>query len=307
MRVVVTGGAGFIGSHLVDALVARGDEVAVIDDFSTGSEENLNPAAELHRLDIRGPEAAEMIRSYRPDVVSHQAAQMSVSVSVRDPLFDAGVNVIGGLNVVDAAAAVGARLVFASTGGAMYGDADQLPTPESYRPWPVSPYGVAKLALEHYLHSYAAQGRLNYIALRYANVYGPRQNPHGEAGVVAIFCRSLVQGKEAVINGDGLQTRDYIDVSDVVRANLAAIDSGEPAGHYNVGTGRQVDVNTVYELVRRGLGVEAPARHGPPKPGEQRTSALDSSLAREKLGWAPRVSLEEGLAGTARWFRERGA
>src|SRR5579871_215684 len=253
-----------------------GHEVTIIDDFSTCSEANLNPAATVQRVDIRSEDAADVIRSIKPEVVSHHAAQMSVAMSVRDPMYDARVNVLGGLNMVNAAAEVGARFIFASTGGAMYGDADVLPTPETYRPWPVSPYGVAKLSLEHYLFSYHSQGRLRYTALRYANVYGARQNPHGEAGVVAIFCRALVAGREAVINGDGLQTRDYIDVSDVVRANLAAIDANLEAAHLNIGTGRQVDVNTIYDLLRRALGSNAPATHGPAKPGEQRTSALDS-------------------------------
>ena len=303
MRVVVTGGAGFIGSHVVDALLARGDEVSVVDDLSTGAEANLNPAAEMHHVDIGSPEAADLIRSIKPDVVSHQAAQMSVARSLRDPLFDARVNVLGALNVVEAAADAGSRFIFASTGGAMYGDAEVLPTPESSRPWPVSPYGVAKLALEHYLHSYHAQGRLKYIALRYANVYGPRQNPHGEAGVVAIFSRAIVEGREAVINGDGMQTRDYIDVSDVVGANLAAMDSLEREGVFNIGTGRQVDVNTIFEVLRRSLGSDAEARRGPAKM-EQRTSALDSTLAARCLGWSPRVELETGLAKTALWFRD---
>src|SRR5581483_8253853 len=303
VRVVVTGGAGFIGSHIVDALVARGDEVAVIDDMSGGREENVNPGATLHRLDIVDPAAADLIRSFKPAAVFHEAAQMSVARSVREPIFDAKVNVLGGLNVVEAAADAGARFVFASTGGAMYGDVDILPTPESCRPWPVSPYGVAKLALEHYLHSFHVQGRIDYISLRYANVYGPRQNPHGEAGVVAIFALAMLEGRTPVINGDGRQTRDYIDVSDVVAANLAALDSKEREGVFNIGTGRQADVLTVFDVLRRSLGSKAEAEHGPARP-EQRTSALDSTLAAEKLGWSARVDLETGLAATATWFRD---
>jgi UDP-glucose 4-epimerase len=205
--------------------------------------------------------------------------------------------------MVEAAAGAGSRFVFASTGGAMYGDADVLPTPETYRPWPVSPYGVAKLSIEHYLHSYHARGRLQYVALRYANVYGPRQNPHGEAGVVAIFARAIIEGREPVINGDGRQTRDYVDVSDVVAANLAAMDSSEVEGVFNVGTGRQVDVNTIYDLLRRNLNCDVQARHGSAKP-EQRTSALDATLAARRLGWRPKVELEAGIASTARWFRD---
>ncbi|HEY4025632.1 MAG TPA: NAD-dependent epimerase/dehydratase family protein [Candidatus Dormibacteraeota bacterium] len=305
MRVLVTGGAGFIGSHIVDALVERGDHVLVVDDLSTGERENVNPAATFHELDIREPETAATIRDWRPDVICHHAAQMSVSRSVREPLFDAGVNLIGALHLLEAARQVGARFLFASTGGALYGDADILPTPETYPAWPVSPYGVAKLSFEHYLHCYGVQHGLRYVALRYANVYGPRQNPHGEAGVVAIFCLKLLAGEQAVINGDGRYTRDYVHVADVVRANLAALDAADVTGHYNVGTGRQVDVNRVFDLVRELIGVAAPEVHGPARAGDQRTSALDSSLAAERLGWRPQVALEEGLEDTVAWFRQR--
>ena len=301
----MTGGAGFIGSHLVDVLVDRGDQVLVLDDLSTGELENVNPAATFRQLDIREPEGAAAVRQWRPDVVCHHAAQMSVSRSVREPLFDVTVNLVGGLHLLEAAREVGARFVFASTGGALYGDADVLPTPETYPAWPVSPYGVAKLSFEHYLHCYAVQHGLRYVALRYANVYGPRQNPHGEAGVVAIFCLKLLAGEQPVINGDGRYLRDYVHVSDVVRANLAALDAPDVTGHFNVGTGRQVDVNRVFELVRELTGSSAREVHGPARAGDQRTSALDSSLIAERLGWSPRVALEDGLEDTVAWFRER--
>jgi UDP-glucose 4-epimerase len=301
--VLVTGGAGFIGSHLADALVGRGEEVIVVDDLSTGARENLNPGAEFHELDIRSPEAAALVRERRPDAIAHQAAQMSVSRSVREPLFDASVNLIGSINVLEAAREVGARFVFASTGGALYGDTDVLPTPETYPAWPVSPYGVGKLSFEHYLHCYGVVHSLSYAALRYANVYGPRQNPHGEAGVVAIFCLRLLNGQDAIINGDGLQTRDYVHVDDVVRAVLAALDQAV-TGHFNVGTGRQATVNEVFGLVVKHLGMRAEEHHGPPRPGEQRTSALDCSLIGQKLGWRSEVGLDEGLAQTASWFRQ---
>lgn len=301
----MTGGAGFIGSHLVDVLVDRGDQVLVLDDLSTGELENVNPAATFRQLDIREPEGAAAARQWRPEVVCHHAAQMSVSRSVREPLFDVTVNLVGGLHLLEAAREVGARFVFASTGGALYGDADVLPTPETYPAWPVSPYGVAKLSFEHYLHCYAVQHGLRYVALRYANVYGPRQNPHGEAGVVAIFCLKLLAGEQPVINGDGRYLRDYVHVSDVVRANLAALDAPDVTGHFNVGTGRQVDVNRVFELVRELTGSSAREVHGPARAGDQRTSALDSSLIAERLGWSPRVALEDGLEDTVAWFRER--
>ena len=302
MKVVATGGAGFIGSHLVDALVDRGDEVIVVDDLSSGAKQHLHPEAEFHQLDIRSRHAAELIRRRKPDAVAHHAAQMSVSRSVREPLFDADVNLMGSLNLLEAAREVGARFVFASTGGALYGDADALPTPESYPAWPVSPYGVGKLGFEHYLHCYSVQHGLPYVALRYANVYGPRQNPHGEAGVIAIFCLRLLAEEEPIVNGDGRQTRDFVHVSDVVRAHVAALDS-DVRGHFNVGTGRQCDINTVFEMIAERMGTSLGKRHGPARPGDQRTSALDSTLIHERLGWSPQVSLEDGLTDTVEWFK----
>lgn len=301
MRVLVTGGAGFIGSHVTDALLERGDEVHVLDDLSTGERRNLNPKAVFHELDVRSREAAAAVRDLQPDAISHHAAQMSVSRSVREPLFDAGVNLVGGLNLLEAAREAGSRFVFASTGGALYGDSEVLPTPETEPAWPVSPYGVSKLAFEHYLHCYRAQHETSYSALRYANVYGPRQNPHGEAGVVAIFCRALLDGKTPRINGDGSYTRDYVYVGDVVAANLLAIDSTE-IGHFNIGTGRQTDVKSLYRLIRAALGSDEEAEHGPPRPGDQKTSALDAGLAGRVLGWRPAVSLEAGVRQTADWF-----
>ncbi len=304
MRVVVTGGAGFIGSHVSDALVERGDEVIAVDDCSGADREYLNPKADFQQLDIRTPEAAELIRQRRPDAVCHHAAQMSVSRSVREPLFDADVNVKGSLNLLAAAQEVGARFVFASTGGALYGETENRPTPESHPAWPASPYGVGKLAFEHYLHCYRVEHQVSYAALRYANVYGPRQNPHGEAGVVAIFCLKLLAGQEAVINGDGLYYRDYVHVSDLVSANLKALDS-DVVGHFNVGTGRETSVNEVYGALARELSVDAQEKHGPARRGDLRAASLDSTLIGEKLGWKARISLEEGLAGTARWFLGR--
>jgi UDP-glucose 4-epimerase len=300
--VLATGGAGFIGSHLADALLKRGDEVIVIDDLSTGSSQNLNPDAEFHQLDIRSRQAAELVRRRRPDAIVHHAAQMSVSRSVREPAFDADVNLMGSINLLEAARQAEARFIFASTGGALYGDADILPTPETYPAWPVSPYGVSKLAFEHYLHCYGVQHGLGYTALRYANVYGPRQNPHGEAGVVAIFCLNLLSAEPPTVNGDGKQTRDFIHVADVVRANLAALDSDQ-RGHFNVGTGRHCDINTLFEMIEGRMEVSIGKRHGPARPGDQRTSVLDSSLIAEKLGWRPEMSLEAGVADTVDWFR----
>jgi UDP-glucose 4-epimerase len=301
LKVLVTGGAGFIGSHLVDALVSRGDSVLVVDDLSTGNRANLNPAADFHQLDIRDPAAAELIRAERPDAISHHAAQMSVSRSVREPVFDAEVNVLGSLNIAMAAIAAGSRIVFASTGGALYGDAETIPTAETAPAWPVSPYGIAKLSFEHYLFGFRAQFGLSYLALRYANVYGPRQNPHGEAGVVAIFCEGMLGKRDYRINGAGTDTRDYVYVDDVVAANLLAIDS-DVCDHLNVGTGRQADTNTIHRLVAERMGKPPEAEHGPARAGDLRASALDAAKIRGMLGWTPKVPLEDGIARTVDWF-----
>ena len=297
----MTGGAGFIGSHLVDALVERGDLVLVIDDLSSGDERNLNPGARFHKLDVRDAATADLVRAERPDAISHHAAQMSVSRSVAEPVFDADVNVMGSLNLARAAVDAGSRLVFASTGGALYGDAAVMPTPETVPAWPVSPYGISKLAFEHYLFGFRRQYGLGYTALRYANVYGPRQNPHGEAGVVAIFCEGLLGKRQFKIHGQGTDTRDYVYVSDVVKANLLALDS-DVCEHFNVGTGQQADTNTIYGLVAARLGKPVQAEHGPPRPGDLRASALDYSLIQRTLGWKPEVSLNDGISTTVDWF-----
>jgi UDP-glucose 4-epimerase len=301
LKILVTGGAGFIASHLVDALVDRGDDVLVVDDLSTGDRRNLNPQARFFELDIRASAAAELIRAERPQAISHHAAQMSVSRSVADPVFDAEVNVIGSLNLVLAAIDAGSRVVFASTGGALYGDAEVTPTPETAPAWPVSPYGISKLSFEHYLFGFHRTRGLSYTALRYANVYGPRQNPHGEAGVVAIFCEGLLGKRPFMIHGSGTDTRDYIYVDDVVRANLLALGS-DVCGHFNVGTGRQADTNTIFRLVAERLGKPTAVEHGPDRPGDLRASALDSTKLGRALGWKPEVSLEAGIARTVDWF-----
>ena len=301
MRVIVTGGAGFIGSHIVDALVQRGDEVVVVDDLSTGRVEHVNPCATFHQLDVRSADVVSLLRSWRPDAVCHQAGQMSVGRSVKEPLHDADINVRGSLQVLEAAAEIDASFVFASTGGALYGDSARLPTSEDEPAWPLSPYAVSKLAIEHYLRCYHALRGTRYVALRYGNVYGPRQSPHGEAGVVAIFCGRLLSGLQPVINGDGTITRDYVYVSDVVNANLAAID-GDAHGPFNVGTGRETSVNQICAELTRYIGAETRPRYGAPRPGDQRRSALDSSLIQRQLGWTPDVRLSDGLRRTAGWF-----
>jgi UDP-glucose 4-epimerase len=305
--VCVTGGAGFIGSHVAEALLARGHRVLIVDDLSSGRKENVPAGAEFHELDIRSPEAAVLMREAGVEVLFHHAAQMDVRRSVADPVHDASVNVVGTLNLLEAGRRAALKqVVFASTGGAMYGEQTAFPADEEHPAQPLSPYGVAKLAVERYLYFYHREYGLDAIALRYANVYGPRQNPHGEAGVVAIFLDRLLADREAVINGDGLQTRDYAYVADVVTANVAAL--GRPGfGIYNVGTGRETTVVELYGLLAAALGVTRPPTHGPAKPGEQRRSVISSELAGRELGVRVGTTLEDGLKKTSAWFAARAA
>jgi UDP-glucose 4-epimerase len=304
MKIVVTGGAGFIASHIVDAYLARGHEVHIFDDFSTGQRANLNAGAKLYAIDIADPQAARLIEQIKPDVLSHHAAQMDVRRSVADPTFDARVNIIGFINLLEGCKNAGVKkIIFASSGGAVYGEQEKFPAPESHATQPASPYGVSKRAGELYLAYYHQAYGLDYIALRYANVYGPRQSPHGEAGVVAIFASLLCSGKTPLINGDGRQTRDYVYVEDVVAANLAALDSNF-IGAINIGTGVETDVVEIFERLSEAVGGKIPARHGPQKPGEQRRSCLDNRHAAAVLGWRPQVVLAEGLRRTAEYFRE---
>jgi UDP-glucose 4-epimerase len=303
--ILITGGAGFIGSHIADALVARGDRVLVLDDLSSGRRENVPAEVDLHVLDIRSDEAAALVEDSGIDVLIHQAAQMDVRRSTEDPGFDAEVNVLGTLNLLSAAVAGGVRQVlFASTGGAIYGDQELFPAPEEHPTRPLSPYGVSKLACERYLYYFHREHGVDVTCLRYANVYGERQNPHGEAGVVAIFLDRLLAGNACTINGDGRQTRDYVHVSDVVRANLAAL--GRPGFHtYNVGTGVETTVLDLYGELARVVDSSLEPRHGPAKPGEQRRSVVDATRLRSELGWSEPLTLAAGLERTARWFANR--
>lgn len=312
MNVLVTGGAGFIGSHVAEAYLRRGDRVVVLDDLRRGRREHVPPGAELVVADIASPEAARLLREGRFDVWNHHAAQVNVRHSVADPREDARCNVDGLLNLIQAAVEGGVRRVlFASSGGAIYGEAACRPTPETAPKVPESPYGVSKLAGEHYLFAYHRMVGLDYVALRYSNVFGPRQDPEGEAGVVAIFGDRLRRGVALEIFGDGEQTRDYIFVADVVAANLILTDVPLPPGRsvddraFNVGTGRETTVNDLAAWSRRCVP-SAVVRHGPPRPGEVRHSALDATKLRS-LGWEPVVSLEEGLERTWVWLQERGA
>ncbi|MDQ3945522.1 MAG: GDP-mannose 4,6-dehydratase [Actinomycetota bacterium] len=316
MRALVTGGAGFIGSGLVERLLVEGHEVDTIDDLSTGTLSNLAGARgrgggggrfSFHRFDIRSPELVDLVARREPEVVFHFAAQADVRVSIADPAHDAGVNVIGSLHLLEGARRAGARkVVFAGSGGTLYGAPTDLPTPESHPHQPISPYGVAKKAVGDYLHYYAAVHGLDYAVLALANVYGPRQDPFGEAGVVAIFARRLLDGLPVTIYGDGNQTRDFVYVDDVVDAFARAKEPGAASGLVvNVGTGAETSVNDVYVIMARLTGTPAEAVHAPARPGEVIRSALDPRLAGTALGWKPATTLEEGLGATLDWFRSR--
>lgn len=305
MRIMVTGGAGFIGSHVAQAYLDAGHEVLVLDNLSSGKKENVPENARFVFGDIGSGTAVEAIRTFRPEIVNHHAAQINVRKSVGDPLYDAKENILGSLTLLEAAREHGVRkFLFASSGGAGYGEQERFPADETHPLRPVSPYGVAKVAVELYLHYYRVQFGLEYTAVRYSNVYGPRQDPHGEAGVVAIFCERLLKGQTAVVNGDGGQTRDYVYVGDVVRANLAALDRGDGLS-VNIGTGVETDVNTIFRKLRDLAGSRQAEIHGPAMPGEQRRSVIENRMAFDELGWYPEVSLDEGLALTLAYFRDK--
>jgi UDP-glucose 4-epimerase len=309
MRLLVTGGAGFIGSNTVDALIAKGHgEVAVLDDLSAGKRAQVNPKARFYEADLRNAEKVQqIIAQERPEVIIHLAAQMDVRRSVADPAFDAQVNLVGLLNLIEAARQQGLkRVIFSSTGGAIYGEQEQFPCDEDHPCRPISPYGVAKFATESYLFFYKAQYGIDYVALRYANVYGPRQDPHGEAGVVAIFCGRMLEEKAVTIYGDGEQTRDYVYVGDVVRANLGAVAS-PVSGAFNIGTGIETSVNQLFGTLAKAAGNSLSAGYGPARPGEQRRSVISPERAAKELNWRAEVSLENGLAQTYRFFQERSA
>lgn len=302
MRILLTGGAGFIGSHVAECLLERGHEVAIIDNLSSGKKENVPGGARFYELDIRSG-CSEVFEEFGPETLCHQAAQMSVRRSVQEPVFDAEVNVVGTIRLLENCVRHGVgKVVFASTGGAIYGEQQEFPAPEHHPLYPVSPYGVSKLAGERYLHFYRVQYGLPYIALRYANVYGPRQDPHGEAGVVAIFSRNLAAGKVSTVNGTGEQTRDYVYVGDVARVNVRALERDLPSGAYNIGTGVETSVNRLYELLREISRKDLPPEHGPPKPGEQSRSSIDPMKAAAAFDWRPEVELAAGLEETLRFF-----
>lgn len=312
MRTLVTGGAGFIGSTLVDRLLAEGHSVDVIDDLSSGSLGNLADARSspdhdfrFHRLDIRSPEVVDLIARRQPEVIFHLAAQMDVRVSVARPVFDAEINIIGSLNVLEGARQAGSRkVVFASSGGTIYGDPDpvELPVRETHPQQPLSPYGVSKKAVGDYLIAYRDLHDLEFTALALANIYGPRQNPHGEAGVVAIFSRRLIKGESCTIFGDGSSTRDYTFVDDVVDAFARATDAGDGL-LLNIGTGKETSVRELYQTVAHYAGVDAEPLYAPERQGELHRSCLDPGRAAIHLGWKPWTTLESGIGQTVDWFR----
>lgn len=307
MKILVTGGAGFIGSNVVDGLIAEGHEVAVVDDLSTGLRKNLNEKAKFFEQDITDKEAlAEIFSEFQPEAIHHLAAQASVRRSVEEPAEDVKINVVGTINLLDLAVSTKVKkIIFSSTGGAIYGDGVDRPTKEGAKEEPICPYGIDKLLAEKYINYYAAGSSLKAYCLRYANVYGPRQNPKGEAGVVAIFAGKLLKNEPIDITGDGEQTRDFVYVADVVSANLAALNSDKP-GVYNIGTGQETNINEIARLMKELSRSQSEIKHGPKKPGEQMLSCLDPTLAKSKLGWAPKINIEEGLGKTITYFKDVG-
>lgn len=306
MKILVTGGAGFIASHIVDSYILEGHHVIIFDDLSTGIKKNINPKAEFHEVDIRSQQAFEKLVEIQPEIINHHAAQVDLRKSVENPLEDASINILGLLNLMQAAVKSQSvkKTIFASTGGAIYGDADTIPTQEDYPAWPVSPYGIAKLTCEHYLYYYQKTFNIPFVSLRYGNVYGPRQNPHGEAGVVAIFARKMLDGEQVIINGNGKQTRDFVFVADVVEANRLVIRN-QFSGIFNIGTGEETDVNDIFFHLSKILGSSNKAKYGPEKKGEQKRSALECSKAKEVFSWEAHTSIEEGIKKTAEFFKNQ--
>lgn len=303
MKIAITGGAGFIASHIGDAYVSLGHEVFIIDNLSTGKLENIPSQATFIEMDVNDPALPELFMDEKFDIVNHHAAQMDVRVSVQDPSFDARINILGGLNVYESAFKSGVKkIIFASSGGTVYGDQEYFPADEHHPTKPISPYGIAKLSNEQYLYYYAHVHGLPFAAFRYANVYGPRQNPHGEAGVIAIFTQKLLRGEQPIINGDGLQTRDYVYVGDVVQANVLALQP-QMIGAYNIGTAIETDVNTLFRHLRDLTGSQCEEQHAPAKQGEQLRSVLSHERIHAAFGWTPRMNLIEGLSKTVDSFK----
>ncbi len=304
MKILVTGGAGFIGSHLTDALIKKNHKVLVIDNLSTGFRKNVNPKARFYKNDLTDHKKIEAIlKKEKPEVIFHLAAQIDVRKSVADPVFDANSNILASINLIKLASLYKVKkIIFSSTGGAIYGDTKKRPTSESESEWPLSPYGIAKLTIDKFLNYYREIHGLNFVSLRYGNVYGPRQNPHGEAGVVAIFLNKMLKGQQPVINGHGKQTRDYVFVEDVVNANLLALKHFQKVGIYNVGAGKETDVNQLFREINRHFGGKFKESHGLAKIGEQKTSCLSFAKIKRDFGWSPKTNFPGGIKKTFEWF-----
>jgi UDP-glucose 4-epimerase len=302
-KILVTGGAGFIGSNVADRFIKDRHKVVIIDNLSTGVKANLNKKAKFYKVDIRSAVIDKIFEREKPEVLCHHAAQIDVRKSANDPIFDAEVNILGSLNLFNACVKRKVKkIIFASTGGAIYGEQDYFPADEKHPANPLSPYGVAKLTIEKYLHFYREVYGTDFVALRYANVYGPRQNPFGEAGVVAIFTERFLGNKKAVINGDGKQTRDFVFVEDVVESNVLALKYPK-SDIFNIGTSIETDINRIYRVLKKKTGSKQKELHGPAKLGEQQRSVLECSKAKRLLKWKPRYDLEEGIAKTVEYYR----
>jgi UDP-glucose 4-epimerase len=304
MKVLITGGAGFIGSHIVDACIKDGYKVIILDDLSTGKEENINPYAKFYKCDITSGDVVKILRKEMPNYIIHSAAQISVSKSVKSPFEDARTNIMGTLRLLEFARVNGIKkFIFASSGGTIYGEPNKFPITEKFIFNPYSPYGISKTTIEYYLKFYYKEYKLPYISLRYSNVYGPRQDPHGEAGVVAIFTKAMLSGITPTINGDGKYVRDYIYCEDVVNANLLSLKS-EVVGEFNIGTGIGTDVNALYKKLSAIIGFKEKPKYGPPRQGDLRKNVLSCNKAKRILKWSPKVSLDEGLKKTVEYFKK---
>ncbi len=302
MNILITGGAGFIGSHIADAYLRKGFRVVIVDDLSTGKRENLPEGAEFYRISILAPELEEIIKKERPQIINHHAAQVDVRKSVADPFKDALINVLGTIKILQYSASYGVKkIIFASSGGAVYGEQDYFPADENHPLRPISPYGASKASCEVYINNFSIMHGIKAVNLRYGNVYGPRQDPYGEAGVIAIFIMKVLSGQTPVVNGDGMQTRDFVFVEDVVDANLIALRE-DIEGTFNIGTGKEHSVIDILNIIQKNLGRTIHWTYAPAKPGEQRRSCLDIRKAREKMGWCPKVSVEDGIRKTIEFF-----